>query len=143
MTAAPSAPSSSASSSPALRLDRLLVYLRFVKTRSVAAALIAAHGVRRNRQPVRRIDEPVRVGDILTLALAGGVQVVEITALPPRRGSPAEARRHYHAIAITNLDTGDLDPIAEKALAAPPTGCGQPPPSIPLIHSIASQKEPQ
>ncbi len=117
MTATPSA-----SSAPSMRLDRLLVYLRFAKTRSAACALIDAHSVRCNRQPVRRANAPVRVGDVLTLALAGGVRVVEITALPTRRGSPAEAHSHYQEIDITNLDTGNLDPIGEKALAAPFAG---------------------
>ncbi|MEA1618744.1 S4 domain-containing protein [Erythrobacter sp. T5W1-R] len=119
MTGAPGAPPPTA-----LRLDRLLVYLRFAKTRSAANALIAAHAVRRNRQPVRRANEPVRVGDVLTIALAAGVRVCEITALPARRGSPAEAQSHYREIdlalsGITNLDSGNLDPIEQKALAAP------------------------
>jgi ribosome-associated heat shock protein Hsp15 len=107
-----------------MRLDRLLVYLRFARTRSAACALIDGHGVRRNRQPVRRANEPARIGDVLTLALTGGVRVVEITALPARRGSPAEAQAHYREICITNLDTGNLDPIEQKALAAPFPGRG-------------------
>ena len=112
-----------------MRLDRLLVYLRFAKTRSAACALIESHAVRRNRKPVLRICEPVHSGDVLTMMLGGRVMVVEIIALPARRGSPAEARSHYRALddgqsAITNLDTGKLDPIEEKALAAPPGGCG-------------------
>ncbi|MFN3990247.1 MAG: S4 domain-containing protein [Erythrobacter sp.] len=119
MTAVPGAPTGLT-----MRLDRLLVYLRFAKTRSAACALIEGHGVRRNRQPVRRANEPARIGDVLTLALASGVRVVEITALPVRRGSPAEARAHYREISITNLDTGNLDPIGEKALAAPSSGRG-------------------
>lgn len=107
-----------------MRLDRLLVYLRFAKTRSAACALIAAHAVRCNRQPVRRANAPARVGDVLTLVMGSKVRVVEITALPSRRGSPAEAQSHYHEIDITNLDTGNLDPIEEKALAAPACGRG-------------------
>jgi ribosome-associated heat shock protein Hsp15 len=119
MMAAPSAPSS-----PSMRLDRLLVYLRFARTRSAACALIDAHGVRCNRQPVRRANQQVRINDVLTLALGKSVRVVEITALPTRRGSPADAAQHYREIDIanpdnTNLDTGNLDPIGEKALAAP------------------------
>lgn len=119
MTAAPGAPSTLS-----MRLDRLLVYLRFAKTRSAACALIEAHGVRCNRQPVRRANAPVRVGDVLTLAVGNKVRVVEITALPTRRGSPPEAQSHYHEIDITNLDTGNLDPIGQKALAAPFPGRG-------------------
>jgi ribosome-associated heat shock protein Hsp15 len=111
-----------------MRLDRLLVYLRFAKTRAAACALIAAHAVRRNRQPVRRANEPVRVGDVLTLALGSGVRVIAISALPVRRGSPAEAQSHYREIDlaradITNLDTGNLDRLSQIDLAAPNSGC--------------------
>ena len=110
MTAAPGA---SHEPPAAMRLDRLLVYLRFAKTRSAACALIDAHGVRRNRQPVRRAHEPARIGDVPTVMLAGGVRVVELVALPTRRGSPSEAQSQYREIDITNLDTGNLDPIEE------------------------------
>lgn len=107
-----------------MRLDRLLVYLRFAKTRSAACALIESHAVRRNRKPVLRTCEPAHTGDVLTLMLGGRVRVVEIIALPARRGSPSEARSHYREIDITNLDTGHLDPIEQKALAAPSPGRG-------------------
>lgn len=93
-----------------MRLDRLLVYLRFAKTRSAACALIESHAVRRNRKPVLRTCEPVHIGDVLTLALGGRVRVIEVAMLPQRRGSPAEARAHYREIDITNLDTGVSDP---------------------------------
>lgn len=105
-----------------MRLDRLLVYLRFAKTRSAACALIENHAVRRNRQPVLRANEPTRIGDVLTLALGRQVRVVEILAFPERRGSPAEAQIHYREIDITKLDTGKLDPIGELALAALDSG---------------------
>ena len=118
MKAAPGAPSVP----PRMRLDRLLVYLRFAKTRSAACALITGHALRRNRQPVLRIDEGAAVGDVLTLALGGRVRVVELLALPARRGSPAEARAHYREIDITNLDTGNLDPIGQMDLAPPGPG---------------------
>lgn len=123
MKPAPGAPSASS-----MRLDRLLVYLRFAKTRAAACALIDSHAVRRNRKPVLRINEPTSIGDVLTLALGSHVRVVELLSLPARPGSPAEARGHYREIdlapsGITNLDTGDLDPIGQKALAPP--GFGQ------------------
>jgi ribosome-associated heat shock protein Hsp15 len=114
MMAAPSAPSPNA-----MRLDRLLVYLRFAKTRSAACALIDSHAVRRNRKPVLRSHEAASIGDVLTLALGRQVKVVEVLSLPERRGSPAEAQRHYREIDITKLDTGNLDPIGQSVLAAP------------------------
>ncbi len=109
----------------AMRLDRLLVYLRFAKTRSIACALIESHAVRCNRKPVMRASQMVHIGDVLTLALGQRVRVIELLSLPVRRGSPAEAKGHYREINITNLDTGNLDPIAQSALAAPDSGRGR------------------
>jgi ribosome-associated heat shock protein Hsp15 len=88
-----------------IRIDRLLVYLRFARTRSAADALIAARAVRCNRQHVLRGAQGARIGDVLTLALGGSVRVIELLALPDRRGSPAEARSHYREV-----DSGGLDP---------------------------------
>lgn len=95
-----------------IRIDRLLVYLRFARTRSAADALIAAHALRRNRKPVLRGAEPARSGDILTIALPDGVRVIELLALPDRRGSPAAARSCYREV-----DGGNLDPKGQMSLA--------------------------
>jgi ribosome-associated heat shock protein Hsp15 len=98
-----------------IRIDRLLVYLRFARTRSAAAALIAAQGLRHNRAHVRRGSQKVRVGDVLTIATGGGVRVIELLALPKRRGSPAEALLHYR-----ELDANEVDPRWQKCPAGPP-----------------------
>ena len=100
-----------------LRVDRLLVYLRFARTRSAADALIAARALRRNRQHVLRGSEPARVGDVLTLMVGGHVRVIELVALPRRRGSPAEARCHYREV-----DGCSLDPMGQLTIAASPLG---------------------
>jgi ribosome-associated heat shock protein Hsp15 len=111
-----------APATPSMRLDRLLVYLRFAKTRAAACALIESHAVRRNRKPVLRSNELTHIGDVLTVLLGSKVRVIEILAFPERRGSPTEAQKHYREIDITNLDTGKLDPIGQMALAAPDSG---------------------
>ncbi len=80
---------------PGIRIDRLLVYLRFARTRSVARAMIEGHALRRNRIHVRRAAENVCIGDVLTLSVGDEVRVVEVTALPQRRASPAVARTFY------------------------------------------------
>lgn len=105
-----------------LRIDRLLVYLRFARTRSAAAALIAGHGLRRNRKHVLRGSEQVRVGDVLTLALGGTVRVIELLSLPDRRGPPAEARSHYREV-----DAGGLDPKGQNTIGASPLAADSPP----------------
>ncbi|MGB3806226.1 MAG: S4 domain-containing protein [Erythrobacter sp.] len=92
-----------------MRLDRLLVYLRFARTRSAACRLVQNGALRRNRIRVQRTSEKIAIGDVLTFALGNTVRVIEIVALPERRGSPARARSHYR----------DLDHEAELPLAAP------------------------
>lgn len=87
-----------------IRVDRLLVYLRFARTRSAAQTLIDTHALRRNRKHVLRASEQARIGDVLTIATRSGVRVIELIALPPRRGSPAEAASHYREVDSDALD---------------------------------------
>lgn len=82
-----------------LRLDKFLVFARFCKTRSVALALVEQGGVRINRQPTEKPHAKLRPGDVLTLALPQGVKVVEVLALPERRGSAPVAQGYYREIA--------------------------------------------
>ena len=81
------------------RLDKFLFHARFCRTRNVAVDLVAAGGVRINRQPVEKAHARVRVGDVLTLALPRGVLVAEILALAPRREGAAQAQQLYREIA--------------------------------------------
>lgn len=105
-----------------IRIDRLLVYLRFARTRSAAQALIESHALRRNRKHVLRGSEPARIGDVLTLAQGGNVRVITLAALPSRRGSPGEARSHYREV-----DEDALDRKGQNAIATSPLEAGHPP----------------
>ena len=98
-----------------MRIDRLLVYLRFARTRSAADALIQTHALRRNRKHVLRGSEQARIGDVLTLALGSTVRVIELLALPARRGSPAQAAAHYREV-----DSDALDRMGQFAIGASP-----------------------
>jgi ribosome-associated heat shock protein Hsp15 len=97
-----------------MRIDRLLVYLRFARTRSAADALIQTRALRRNRKHVLRGSEQARIGDVLTLAVGGSVRVIELIALPQRRGSSAEASSHYREV-----DGDSLDRKGQMTIAAP------------------------
>lgn len=111
-----------------VRIDRLLVYLRFARTRSAAQALIDAHALRRNRKHVLRGSEPVRIGDVLTLALGDRVRVIELTSLPDRRGPPEQARSHYREVdQYGEVDAGGVDPKGQMTIAASPLVAGHPP----------------
>ena len=102
-----------------MRIDKLLWQLRLTKTRSLAQTMIAAGHVRRNGTRVLRTSQDVALGDTLTLPLPAGVRVIELVAMPARRGPAAEAQACYRT----------LDPTRESAIAPgePPTpGRGQP-----------------
>ncbi|MEM7781506.1 MAG: S4 domain-containing protein [Pseudomonadota bacterium] len=81
-----------------MRLDQLLVYLRFARTRSQARDLIEAQPLRLNRKRVRRISENTSIGDVLTLVIGKEVKVFEILTLPDRRLSAAAAKAHYREL---------------------------------------------
>jgi ribosome-associated heat shock protein Hsp15 len=82
-----------------LRLDKFLWFARVVKTRSAAQALAEQGRLRLNGRVIDRSHAPVQVGDVLSFAVQGRVRVLKVEALPPRRGSPAEARTLYSEVA--------------------------------------------
>ncbi len=96
---------------PTMRIDKLLWFLRWAKTRGLAQDLVEQGHIRRNGQRVERCSASVGVGDILVLpqgaSATASVLVIEILALPSRRGPPAEAQSHYRA-----LDERRVLPIA-------------------------------
>ena len=81
--------------SGSIRIDRLLWFLRFARSRSSAQKWVGEGHMRRNGARVERLDQQVAVGDVLTLPLRNAVAVIEILSLPERRGPPEEARRCY------------------------------------------------
>lgn len=81
-----------------MRLDRLLVYLRFARTRSAARTMIEGRSLRRNRKHVHRVSENIAIGDVLTLVVGDEVRVVEVLSFPERRAAPALAKTHYREL---------------------------------------------
>jgi ribosome-associated heat shock protein Hsp15 len=81
-----------------MRIDRLLWLLRFAKSRSLAQKWVGEGHIRRNGARVMRLDQPIEVGDVLTLPIRQDVLVIEILALPRRRGPAQEARSCYRAL---------------------------------------------
>lgn len=81
-----------------LRVDRLLVYLRFARTRSAARIMVEGRSLRINRKHVRRVSENVAIGDVLTLAIGNDIRVVEVISLPTRRASPSAAKAFYNEL---------------------------------------------
>ncbi len=78
----------------ALRIDRWLYYCRFYKTRSLATAAVSGGHVRLNGErtaPGAR----VRCDDRIELVRDRLPYVLDVKAIPVRRGPAAEARQCY------------------------------------------------
>ena len=80
--------------SSGLRLDRWLLYTRFFKSRSLAARAVAGGHVKRNGERADPGDR-VRIGDGLEIVKGHERFVIEVMALPVRRGPATEARACY------------------------------------------------
>ncbi len=91
-----------------MRIDRLLCNLRFLRTRTMAAGLVREGHLRRNGVRVTRPSQEVVVGDVLTIPLGATIRLVEVLALPERRGSAPQAQACYRA----------LDPARQTDLGA-------------------------
>jgi ribosome-associated heat shock protein Hsp15 len=98
------------------RLDKWLWFGRFVKTRVLAAELVAAGHVRINRTRVMKPGHDVRAGDVLTVAIHGRVRVVRITGLAARRGSPELARMLYEELTSTGAHAGAAENMDASSL---------------------------
>ncbi len=77
------------------RIDKWLWHARMVRSRSAATALTAAGFVRLNGKRMTTASHPVRVGDVVTLALDRAVRVVRVEGLCERRGGAPVARALY------------------------------------------------
>jgi len=85
-----------------MRLDRYLFFIRLVKSRTLAQALIEAGHVRLDGKHVAKPSEEVRVGSVIALPLRGQVRVLRVVALPTRRGPANEARGCYKELGETH-----------------------------------------
>jgi ribosome-associated heat shock protein Hsp15 len=66
-----------------------------VRTRSDAAALAAAGFVRLNGKRMTTASQPVRIGDVVTLALDRSVRVIRVEGFCEKRGAAPVARALY------------------------------------------------
>jgi len=73
------------------RLDKWLWFARVVKTRSLAARLVAGGFVRVNARRVQSPAKSIGPGDVLTIALDCRVRVLRVIAPAARRLSAGEA----------------------------------------------------
>jgi ribosome-associated heat shock protein Hsp15 len=83
-----------------VRIDRFLFFIRLVKSRTLAQAVIEAGHVRIDGKRAEKPSEEVRVGSIIALPLHDRVRVLKVLALPERRGPAPEARACYEELGI-------------------------------------------
>ena len=83
-----------------MRIDRFLLCIRLVKSRTLAQALVETGHLRIDGKRVEKSSEPVRVGSVIALPLRDEVRVFRVLALPERRGPAAEARACYEELGV-------------------------------------------
>lgn len=81
-----------------IRLDKLLWFLRFARSRSIAQAMVAAGHIRLDGRRITRSSCAVHVGQTLVLPVGERIEVVRLLALPLRRGPAAEAQACYRKL---------------------------------------------
>lgn len=78
-----------------LRIDRLLFFLRLAKSRTLAQHWAEAGHIRINGKRVEKGSASVHLGDVITLPKGEAVIVIELIAMPVRRGPASEAQGCY------------------------------------------------
>jgi len=78
-----------------LRIDKWLWHARVVKTRTLAAKLVADGYVRINGTKTDSPAKALKAGDVLTIALERTVRVYRVVDLGDHRGPASEAQSLY------------------------------------------------
>lgn len=115
-----------------IRLDKWLFHARFVKSRSLAAALVATSGMRVNALRISKPAYAVGQDDVLTFSLGARVRVVRILDIGERRGPASEAQALYDDLSPpppppdlsrpVAVAGGRPDKAARRRFAAPRAG---------------------
>jgi len=92
-----------------------------VRTRTGAAALVNAGNVRLNGARIGAASQPVRAGDVVTIALDRAVRVLKVTGFAERRGDADAARLLWE-----DLTPAPAAPAPERAVASRDPGAGRP-----------------
>jgi ribosome-associated heat shock protein Hsp15 len=83
---------------PRQRLDKWLLFARMARTRALAQELIESGYVRVDGRKAEQPAKQVGPGNVLTIALAQKVIVLEILGCAERRGPYTEAQKLYRVI---------------------------------------------
>lgn len=78
-----------------IRIDKLLWLLRFVRSRSLAQAIVEAGHIRLEGRRISRSSALVHAGQHLVIPLESGIVVMRLLKVPVRRGPAPEAQSCY------------------------------------------------
>ncbi len=81
-----------------IRLDKLLWFLRFARSRSVAQAMVEAGHIRLDGRRITRSSCAVHPGATLVLPVGERIEVIRLLSLPLRRGPAPEAQACYRRL---------------------------------------------
>ncbi len=81
-----------------IRVDKLLYYLRFAKSRSVAQKICETGHVRMDGKRIITGHEKAQIGSTITLPRGDIVMIFIVDNIPKRRGSAKEAQSYYQAM---------------------------------------------
>ena len=87
-----------------MRIDRFLFFIRLLKSRTLAQALLDEGHGRIDGKRVEKPSEDVHVGSVIAMPLHGEVRVLRVLSLPGRRGPAAEARACYQELGPDSPD---------------------------------------
>ncbi len=108
-----------------IRLDKLLWFLRFARSRSLAQAMVAAGHIRLDGRRITRSSCAVHVGQTLVLPVGKRIEVVRLLTLPGRRGAATEAQACYQSLVPQTAATGS-PAISDDENAADPNAAPSP-----------------
>jgi ribosome-associated heat shock protein Hsp15 len=81
-----------------LRIDKLLFFLRFAKSRTLAQGWAEAGHIRVNGRRVEKASLAIATGDVITMPVGEAVVTLKLLSLPFRRGPAGEAQLCYRLI---------------------------------------------
>jgi len=79
-----------------IRIDQLLFYLRFYKSRSIAIKEIEKGACKINGNVIRKKNKLIYLNDIIEIKKKSGFKKIKINLLPLKRGPYKEAIQHYN-----------------------------------------------
>lgn len=94
-----------------MRIDKFLWFARFAGSRGLAQDWVEAGHIRLNGRRIERCSADVKPGDVMVLPMRSSVTVIEVAAIPARRGPASEARTCYRVL-DDPLDGSGATPLA-------------------------------